>query len=166
MQPLDVLRLASYMIALAVSAAIGGYSLYGYTRVRDAMLAQEAAAFILIAAGAAVGAFSFVGYYFDAVGFLIVGILHAKTAQRMPMALLLVPEVFGAGIAIVFSLYAGVETIIFYAKKRRVGALFSGLAFFIIAASMFAQTVPLVPLPAAYVAQAVGYMLLVPALVI
>ncbi len=159
------IRAASYAISFAVSLLIFGYSFYGYAKIRDSLLAQEAVAFLLLALGAAFGVFSFWGYYFDAVGFLIIGILHAKTAQKLPFALLIMPEIFGAGIAIIFSLYAGVETLLFYSKKKMRGTLFSGIAFLIIAASMFIGTIPAFPSSVAYIAQAVGYVLLLPAVV-
>ncbi|MGC8661348.1 MAG: hypothetical protein ACP5TZ_02445 [Nitrososphaeria archaeon] len=161
------LRIISYLVSIAVSLIISIYFILGYSKLRSTTFLTGFVAFLLIATGLILNLYNmiFVGYFFEAAGFLVSSLIHAKTVRRY-LAIGIIPVAVGETLAFFFSLYAGVETLLFYSKSGKKINLITGAGFMLISVSIFMQLIyAVVPANLQLIVQLVGYSLLISALV-
>ena len=158
------LQAASLIISSASTLIISLVSLYGYVKVKSEVLLYQGLAFMLIFLGLLSEFFiRYLGFYFEAVGFLIIGLEHIVEEKEILPALVFIPYVAGATIAIFFSLYAGVETLIFYQKSRRITNIIVGAGLIMVSISIFFQMLGSL-LTISFIVQTVGYLIMLSSL--
>jgi hypothetical protein len=161
------LKIISYSVSIAVSLIISFYFIFGYSKLKSTTFITGFAAFLLIALGLSLNFYnlSFIGYLFEAAGFFLSSLSHAKTVRRY-LVLGIVPDAIGQTLAFFFSLYAGLETVLFYSRSGKKINLITGLGFMLISVSIFLQLIIyLIPNDVQLIVQLVGYSLLISALV-
>jgi len=159
------IELISLIISIIATAIISSMSFYGYLKVESNTLLKEGVAFLLITLGLLSDfLISYAGFYFEAVGFLIIGLEHIKELKEDLAPLIIIPYVAGGTVAIFFSLYAGIETLIYYQKTKRVINLLVGAGLILVSLSIFIQIVDYYS-PIGYIIQAIGYLIMLSSLV-
>ncbi len=161
------LEIISYTASITVTLIISVYFIFGYSKLRSTTLLTGFAAFLLISLGLILNIYniSFLGYLFEAAGFLLSSLIHARTVRKY-LVIGIVPLAVGETLAFFFSLYAGVETVLFYSKSGKKINLITGVAFMLISASIFMQLIQyVVPVNIQLITQLVGYIMLLSALV-
>ncbi|MFP3133487.1 MAG: hypothetical protein RXO34_02800 [Nitrososphaeria archaeon] len=159
------IELISLIISIIATTIISSISFYGYIKVESKTLLKEGVAFLLITLGLLSNfLMPYAGFYFEAVGFLVIGLEHIKELKEDIAPLIIIPYVAGGTVAMFFSLYAGIETLIYYQKTRRIINLLVGAGLILVSLSIFVQIIYYY-LAIGYIIQAIGYVIMLSALV-
>ncbi|MEM3242371.1 MAG: hypothetical protein QXK57_05140 [Conexivisphaerales archaeon] len=161
------LRIISYLVSISVSLIIAIYFIIGYSKLKNTTFLTGFIAFLLVAIGLFLNLYNmnFLGYFFEAAGFLASSLIHVRTVRHY-LAIGIIPVAVGETLAFFFSLYAGVETLLFYSKSGKKINLITGLGFVLISISIFMQlTSYIVPANLQLIVQLVGYSMLISSLV-
>ncbi len=155
----------SLLISIIATAMIAFTSFYGYLKVESKTLLREGIAFLIIMLGLLSDFITpYLGFYFEAVGFLLIGLEHIKELNENLTPLVIIPYIAGGTIAIFFSLYAGIETLIYYQKTRRLTNLLVGTGLILVSFSIFMQIITYFT-TLGYIFQALGYLIMLSSLV-
>ncbi len=155
----------SLLISIIATAIITFTSFYGYLKVESKTLLREGIAFLIIMLGLLSDFITpYLGFYFEAVGFLLIGLEHIKELNENLAPLIIIPYVAGGTIAIFFSLYAGIETLLYYQKTKRLTNLLVGTGLILVSFSIFMQIINYFT-TLGYIVQALGYLIMLSSLV-